>query len=212
MIQPARAGDPPGTSLSPATVPARMVATESDSELERGDAAPAFELPGTDGETHALDSFETDALLVVFTCNHCPYAKAKFDLLNELAAEYDELAVVGINPNDAEAYPEDAAAVMREYVSEGTVAYDAYLRDETATVAAAYGAVCTPDPFLFGRDDGEWRLRYHGRLDDALNPDEEATEYYIRDAVDAVLSDEPVAHPDRPSRGCSIKWPDDQPA
>ncbi|ESS05065.1 MAG: peroxiredoxin [uncultured archaeon A07HR67] len=123
-----------------------MVATESDSELERGDAAPAFELPGTDGETYALDSFETDALLVVFTCNHCPYAKAKFDLLNELAAEYDDLAVVGINPNDAEAYPEDAAAVMREYVSEGTIAYDAYLRDETATVAAAYGAVCTPDP------------------------------------------------------------------
>lgn len=189
-----------------------MVATESDSELERGDAAPSFELPGTDGETHSLDSFETDALLVVFTCNHCPYAKAKFGLLNDLAAEHDDLAVVGINPNDAEAYPEDSIEAMRDRVAEGTIAYDAYLRDETATVAAAYGAVCTPDPFLFGRDDGEWRLRYHGRLDDALNPDDEATEYYIRDAVDAVFSGEPVAHPDRPSRGCSIKWPDGGPA
>jgi len=56
-----------------------MVLKESDSELERGDAAPAFELPDVDGETRTLDSFETDALLVVFTCNHCPYAKAKFD-------------------------------------------------------------------------------------------------------------------------------------
>ncbi|MFC5279468.1 thioredoxin family protein [Halorubrum rubrum] len=186
-----------------------MVAMESDSELERGDAAPDFELPGTDGETHAIDSFDVDALLVVFTCNHCPYAKAKFGLLNDLAAEYDDLAVVGINPNDAEEYPDDSFEAMRERVADGTVAYDAYLRDETGEVAAAYGAVCTPDPFLFGREGDEWRLRYHGRLDDALNPDDEPTEFYVRDAVDAVLAGEEVAHPDRPSRGCSIKWPDE---
>jgi len=79
-------------------------------------------------------------------------------------------AVVGINPNDAEEYPDDSFAAMRERVADGTVAYDAYLRDETAEVATAYDAVCTPDPFLFGREDGAWRLRYHGRLDDALNP------------------------------------------
>jgi len=184
-----------------------MVAMESDSELDRGDAAPAFELPGTDGETYSLASFDADALLVVFTCNHCPYAKAKFDLLNDLAAEYDDLAVVGINPNDADEYPDDSFEAMRERVDDGTVAYDAYLRDETGAVADAYGAVCTPDPFLFGRDGDEFVLRYHGRLDDALNPDDEPTEYYVRDAVDAVLAGESVAVPDRPSRGCSIKWP-----
>ena len=184
-----------------------MVAMESDSELDRGDAAPAFELPGTDGETHSTASFDADALLVVFTCNHCPYAKAKFGVLNALAAEYDDLAVVGINPNDAEAYPDDSFEAMRERVDDGTVAYDAYLRDETGAVAEAYGAVCTPDPFLFGRDGDEFVLRYHGRLDDALNPDDEPSERYIRDAVDAVLAGESVAVPDRPSRGCSIKWP-----
>ncbi|GAB7089934.1 thioredoxin family protein [Halorubrum luteum] len=186
-----------------------MVLMESDSELDRGDAAPAFELPGTDGETYTLESFAVDALLVVFTCNHCPYAKAKFDLLNELAAEYDDLAVVGINPNDADEKPDDSFEAMREYVADGTIAYDAYLRDERAAIADAYGAVCTPDPFLFGRADGEWRLRYHGRLDDALSPDEEPTKLYIRDAVDAVLAGEDVDIPDRPSRGCSIKWPDE---
>ena len=184
-----------------------MVAMESDSELDRGDAAPAFELPGTDGETHSLASFDADALLVVFTCNHCPYAKAKFDLLNDLAAEYDDLAVVGINPNDADEYPDDSFETMRERVDDGTVAYDAYLRDETGAVADAYGAVCTPDPFLFGREGDEFVLRYHGRLDDALNPDDEPTEFYVRDAVDDVLAGESVAVPDRPSRGCSIKWP-----
>ena len=186
-----------------------MALMESDSELDRGDAAPAFELPGTDGETYTLGSFETDALLVVFTCNHCPYAKAKFDLLNDLAAEYDGLAVVGINPNDSSERADDSFEAMREYVADGTVAYDAYLRDEDGSVAEAYGAVCTPDPFLFGREDGEWRLRYHGRLDDALDPDAEPTEIHIRDAVDDVLAGEDVDVPDRPSRGCSIKWPEE---
>ncbi|QKY18137.1 thioredoxin family protein [Halorubrum sp. CBA1229] len=185
-----------------------MVMKESDSALDRGDAAPDFELPGVDGETHALDSFDADALLVVFTCNHCPYAQAKFDLLNELAAEHDDLAVVGINPNDADEYAEDSFAAMRERVADGAIAYDAYLRDETGAVAEAYGAVCTPDPFLFGREGDAWRLRYHGRLDDALDPDDEPTEFYVRAAVESVLAGESVDIPDRPSRGCSIKWPE----
>ncbi|MFB6221769.1 MAG: thioredoxin family protein [Halolamina sp.] len=184
-----------------------MVAAESDSELARGDEAPPFSLPDTNGETYTLDSFaDEDALLLVFTCNHCPYAKAKFDLLNDLAAAYDDAAVVGINPNDADEYPEDDFETMREYVESGTVAYDAYLRDESQEVAEAYGAVCTPDPFLFRREDDGWKLAYHGRLDDALNPDDEVTEVYIRDAIDAVLAGEEVEVPDRPSRGCSIKW------
>jgi peroxiredoxin len=183
-----------------------MALQESDSELERGDPAPDFELPGVDGETYTLDSFDADALLVVFTCNHCPYARAKFDLLNDLAAE-DDVAVVGINANDAEEYPEDSIERMREYVADGRVAYDAYLRDETAAVARDYGAVCTPDPFLFRRDEGTYRLAYHGRLDDALGPDEAATEYYVRQAIEAIRAGESVDLDPGPSRGCGIKWP-----
>ena len=161
-----------------------MVAKESESELDRGDEAPPFSLPGTDGGTHSLDSFrDSDALLLVFSCNHCPYAQAKFDLLNELAAEYDDAAVVGINPNDA--------------VEAGEIDYDAYLRDESQTVAEAYGATCTPDPFLFRKEGDSWTLAYHGRLDDALNPDDEASEIYIRDAIEAVLAGEAVDIPDR---------------
>ncbi|WP_049980881.1 thioredoxin family protein [Halolamina rubra] len=184
-----------------------MVAKESESELERGDEAPPFSLPGVDGGTYSLDSFaDADALLIVFTCNHCPYAQAKFELLNELAAEYDDAAVVGINPNDAEEYPEDSFETMREYVESGEVAYDAYLRDESQAVAESYGAVCTPDPFLFRREGDRWTLAYHGRLDDAPNPDDEPSEFYIRDAIDAVLAGEAVDIEEQPSRGCSIKW------
>lgn len=187
-----------------------MVAMDSDSELERGDVAPDFELPGTDGESYTLDSFaDNDALLLVFTCNHCPYAQAKFDLLNDVADEYDDAAVVGINPNDAEAYPEDDFDTMQEWVAEGRIEYDAYLRDESQQVSREYGAVCTPDPFLFRRDGDSWRLAYHGRLDDAMNPDETPSEFYVRDAIDAILAGDEVPFEDMPSRGCSIKWKDE---
>lgn len=182
---------------------------ESEPVLDRGDEAPDFVLSGTGGETYSLSSFNSyDALLVVFTCNHCPYAQAKFDLLNELAADYDDLAVVGINPNDEVEYPDDSMERMSELVEDGTIAYDAYLRDETQEVAAEYGAVCTPDPFLFRRDGDRFVLAYHGRLDDELSPDDDPSEFYVREAVEAVLAGESVDLDDRPSRGCSIKWID----
>ena len=179
-------------------------------KLAAGDAAPPFELPGTDGETYTLDSFgDFEALLVVFTCNHCPYAKAKFDALNAIAADYDAAAVVGINPNDPEEYEEDSFERMQELVEDGTIAYDAYLFDESQEVATAYGAVCTPDPFLFARENGEFVLAYHGRLDDALNPDDEPSGgpgFEVREAIESVLAGEAVDLPFEPSRGCTIKW------
>ena len=187
-----------------------MVLTESEPKLEAGDAAPDFELRGVDGETYTLASFaDAEALLVVFTCNHCPYAQAKFDLLNELADEYDDVAVVGINPNDAEEYPDDSFETMQTFVEEEKIDYDAYLRDQSQDAARAYGAVCTPDPFLFAADGDEFRLVYHGRLDDALNPDDEPTRYHSREAIDAVLAGDDVALEWQPSQGCSIKWKDE---
>ena len=188
-----------------------MTLTESESELTLDDEAPAFELPGVDGETHALDDYrDHDALLVVFTCNHCPYAKAKFGELNRLAATHDDLAVVGINSNDAEEYPEDSFEKMVEYVESGEVDYDAYLHDESQEVARAYGATCTPDPFLFRNDDGAFHLAYHGRIDDAMSPDADPERFHMREAVDAVLDGRavPFAEELLPSRGCNIKWRD----
>jgi peroxiredoxin len=190
-----------------------MVAKESAQELEAGDSTPDFELPGTDGETHSLTEFAegNDAVMLVFTCNHCPYAKAKFDVLNDIAADYDDAAVVGVNSNDAEEYPDDSFERMQDLVDDGTVDYDAYLRDETQEVARAYGATCTPDPFLLRTVDGHFELAWHGRLDDALNPDDEPTRPGgdMRDAIDSVLAGEDVEKGFLPSRGCSIKWRDE---
>lgn len=188
-----------------------MALQESERELERGDRAPEFSLPGADGETHSLSAFaDRNGLLIVFTCNHCPYAKAKVDALNGIAADYADVAVIGINPNDADAYPDDSYERMCELTDDGTVAYDAYLRDDDGSVADSYGAVCTPDPFLFRADSDAWRLAYHGRLDDALDPDDEPSGdpgFEMRRAIESVLAGEEVTLDDRPSRGCSITWP-----
>lgn len=184
-----------------------MVALDSQDKLEQGDEAPAFELPGVDGESHSLSDFaDYEALLVVFTCNHCPYAKAKFDEMNRLTEEYDEVAVVGINPNDAEEYPEDDFETMQARVEDGTIQWDAYLHDESQEVAAAYGAMCTPDPFLFETEGETFRLAYHGRLDDAPNPDDEPEEREMKACIDALLAGKDLTEEFRPSRGCSIKW------
>lgn len=187
-----------------------MVVEESTRELERGDSAPDFELPGTDGETRALSDFrDHKALLVTFTCNHCPYAQAKFGALNALTEEYNDVAVVGINPNDSEEYPEDSFERMEAFVDEGAIRYDAYLRDESQDVARAYGAVCTPDPFLFRNENGTFELVYHGRLDDAHDPEEEPSGdpgFEMREIIESVLAGESVEREFLPSRGCSVKW------
>jgi len=187
------------------------MALESDpDELAVGDRAPDFDLRGVDGEQYDLEAFDDhDALLVVFMCNHCPYVRAKFGAMNGIAADYDDVAVAGINPNDAEAYPEDSFEKMVEYVESGEIDVTAYLRDDTGDVARAYGAVCTPDPFLFENDDDAFRLAYHGRFDDALNPDDEPSGepgFEMRDAIESVLAGESPEETFRPSRGCSIKW------
>ncbi|SDJ21490.1 AhpC/TSA family protein [Halovenus aranensis] len=184
-----------------------MVELESTDVLTVGDEAPEFELRGTDERTYSLADFaDAEALLVVFTCNHCPYAKAKFEEMNRLAEAYDEVAVVGINPNDAEEYPEDNFETMVDRVEEGTIDWDAYLRDESQSVAAAYGAMCTPDPFLFERNEDAFQLVYHGRLDDAPNPDDTASQREMAGHIEDVLAGEPVTAEFEPSRGCSIKW------
>jgi len=185
------------------------MANESVQELQVGQPAPDFELEAADGGSYGLEDFaDHEAALVVFTCNHCPYAIAKIDVLNDLAATYDEVAVIGINPNDAEEYPEDSYERMVELVEDGTIQYDAYLRDDSQRVARAYGAICTPDPFLLKREGGTFTLAWHGRLDDALNPDAEPTQHDMQEAIESVLAGESVDKPFLPSRGCSIKWKD----
>lgn len=181
-----------------------MTLLKSEETLGLGDSAPDFDLKGVDNNNHSLEHFkDSKALLIVFMCNHCPYVKPKMAELIRLQEKFNgKLAVVGINSNESENYPEDSFENMIKEAKERNFNF-AYLHDETQEVAKAYGAVCTPDPFLF---DSERKLVYHGRLDDAMNPDDVATKKEMEEVIGALLEDKEMNFEFRPSQGCSIKW------
>jgi peroxiredoxin len=167
--------------------------------LAIGDTAPAHELPDTDGKQHALHEDGTTTV-VVFTCNHCPYALAWHDRLAGVADDYD-VRFLAVNPNDAERYPGDSYEAMQMRVAEENWTIP-YLRDEDQEAARAFGAQTTPDVFVL---DGEGRLRYRGAPDsDHRDPSQDAV--WLREALDAVLAGEDVARPETDPVGCSVKW------
>ncbi len=182
-----------------------MVATPSTMS-PLGTKAPDFSLPDTDGGTVRLSDFaDAPALLVAFICNHCPFVKHIAPALASLARDYQArgVAVVAINANDVERFPDDRPELMAQEVRTRGYTFP-YLFDETQEVAKAYSASCTPDFFLF---DAEKRLVYRGQLDDSRpESGRPATGADLRAALDAVLESRPVPEDQKPSMGCNIKW------
>src|SRR3989338_1953963 len=175
--------------------------------LQKESKAPDFSLPGIDGKTHSLKEFaERKALLIIFMCNHCPYVVPKIRKLVELDAKYGKrgLAVVGINANDTEKYPEDSFDEMKRFAKRWGVKFH-YLFDESQSVPKKYGAVCTPDPFLFNE---KLELEYHGRIDDAHGKEhEKASTNELEEAIIELLERGKVQKTKPlPSSGCNIKW------
>ncbi len=163
-----------------------------------GDRAPEFELPDTDGEPQA---FETPAV-VIFTCNHCPYALAWHDRLMQVARDYVDVHFYAINPNDAERYPADSLDAMKERVDADGGWPAPYLHDESQQVAREYGAQTTPDVFVL---DSELRLRYRG-APDADHRDPSLNAAWLRDALAAVLAGQDPDPAETAPVGCSVKW------
>ncbi len=167
--------------------------------LAVGQKATGFTLPDTEGREHSLP--EGQPAVVVFTCNHCPYALAWHDRIAHAARDYPDVPFFAINPNDAERYPADSFEAMQERATQEGFNFD-YLYDEDQSVARAYGPERTPEVFLFDRDR---RLVYHGAIDDSRD-EHSVGSHYLRDALDAVLArgEPPVA--ETPPVGCSVKW------
>jgi thiol-disulfide isomerase/thioredoxin len=159
-----------------------------------------------DGKTVSLSDFkDATALLVVFMCNHCPFVKHLAGALAQFAQEYMRkgAAIVGINSNDVANYPADSPEQMVREAEEQGYAFP-YLYDESQEVAKAYRAACTPDFFLFDRDQ---RLVYRGQFDSS-RPDngKPITGEDLRAALDAVLAGKKPSEKQMPSIGCNIKW------
>ena len=162
-----------------------------------GDTAPEFTLPDTAGQEHSL----AGPAVVVFTCNHCPYALAWHDRIASAARDYPDVRFYAINPNDAERYPRDSLDAMRERVEREDWPMP-YLHDESQEVARAYGARTTPDLFVI---DADGVLRYRG-APDADYRDEALEAEWLRDALNCLRAGEDVPRPETEPVGCSIKW------
>ena len=182
-----------------------MVQTAS-TMLPLGTKAPDFSLPKVDGRIVSLSDFsDAPALLVIFMCNHCPFVIHVSEGIARLAEDYQKrgVAVVGINSNDVEHYPDDAPEKMAEEVQRRGYTFP-YLYDESQEAAKAYHAACTPDFFVF---DDQRRLVYRGQLDPSRpSNNHPVTGEDLRAALDAVLEGRPVPQEQTPSIGCNIKW------
>jgi peroxiredoxin len=169
-----------------------------------GEAAPRLELPDTEGRIRTLPvAGEAPATVVVWTCNHCPYALGWHDRIVRVARDYGPRGVrfLAVNSNDAERYPRDSLEAMRERVREEEWPFP-YLHDESQQAASAWGAQVTPHVYVL---DGELRIRYEGAPDgDHLDPAQDAA--WLRQALDAVLAGERPAREATDPVGCSIKW------
>ena len=173
--------------------------------LALGAAAPEFDLPGVDGTRASLASFaDVKLLIVVFSCNHCPYVIGSEDRMNALYAEYAPkgVAIVAINSNESDRHPTDSFEHMVQRAREKGFEFP-YLRDESQAVALAYGALRTPHYYLF---DADRRLRYTGRMDDNPRIPGAETTHELADALDALLEGRDPPVPATNPIGCNVKW------
>lgn len=173
--------------------------------MPTGTVAPDFDLLGVDGQRYSLATFaDKQVLVVVFTCNHCPYAQAVEERLIRFQKEWypKGVTVVAINPNDTVRYPDDSFDAMQARAREKDYPFP-YLWDETQDVARQYDAACTPDFFVF---DARRRLVYNGRFDDNWKEPRAVKYRDLERAVQSVLQGRPVDFEVVPSMGCGIKW------
>jgi peroxiredoxin len=176
-----------------------------ENKLKIDSSIPAFSLTGVDDKTYDLNSFSDKKILVViFSCNHCPYVQAYEERIIELQNEFEKIGVqiVAINSNDDVKYPDDSFDEMKKRASARGFNFP-YLRDETQETAKAFGATHTPQIFLFNSDR---KLKYEGKIDDNWQEPDKVKSAYLREAIIEVLGNIEVSVPETFSIGCTIKW------
>jgi peroxiredoxin len=175
--------------------------------LKIGSGIPVFTLKGVDSKEYTLDSFkDKKALIIIFSCNHCPYVQAYEERIKAVQKDYRDkgVQVAAINSNDDSLYPEDSYEGMIKRAEERQFNFP-YLRDEDQSSAKAFDATHTPEIFLF---DSRRKLVYHGKIDDNWQFPEKVRNKYLRNALDELLAGKEISIPETFSIGCTIKWKD----
>jgi peroxiredoxin len=171
-----------------------------------GSSPLPFTLPATDGKTYTSSELLVPGrpTLIMFICNHCPYVKAIEERLIRTSKELQALgvSVIGVCSNDSEEYPEDNFENLKKRSAEMNFPFT-YLHDAHQTMAKAYGAVCTPDFFLY---DSNHKLAYRGRLDDSWKDASKVTKQELLQAAKLLVQNKPIDFRPTPSMGCNIKW------
>ena len=170
-----------------------------------GSTLPTFQnIRGVDGKKYAQTDFTNQILIIVFSCNHCPYVQAYEDRMMQLQRDYrqKDVQLVAINSNDERNYPDDSFEKMVERAEKQAFNFP-YLRDQEQKVAESFGATHTPQFFLF---NGKRTLRYSGNRDDNWKEPDLVKERYLRDAIDALLLGNEIKIQETFSIGCTIKW------
>lgn len=172
-----------------------------------GSKIPAFTLKDPYGKEYkSSEVFGARGLLLVVTCNHCPYALAVWPRVLRLAKCCKDKGIntIAVNPNIHPDYPDDSAEAMKKKIKEWASDFP-YLVDETQEVAKSLKAQCTPDIYLYNETQA---LIYHGRIDDNWKEESKVTKQELKEAIDQHLAKEPIATKQFPTMGCSIKWRD----
>ncbi len=173
--------------------------------LQIGSSIPDFELLSTNGKKYSLDSFkDKKALIIIFSCNHCPYVQAYENRIIAIQKDYAEkgVTILAINSNDSVQYPDDSFDEMKMRAAKKNFNF-LYLRDEDQSVAKSFDAAHTPEIFLF---NDKRKLVYTGKIDDNWQDERKVKTKYLRDALDELLSGKEISVPETYSIGCTIKW------
>jgi peroxiredoxin len=181
--------------------------TTSRKGYEVGDEATDFKLKNVDGKMVSLADFKSaKGFIVVFTCNHCPYAKKYEDRIVELDKKYKSQGypVIAINPNDPSVQPEDGYKQMIERAKEKGFTFP-YLVDEGQNIFPQYGATKTPHVFLLQKENGKNIVKYIGAIDNNYENPNDVSEYYVQDAVNALIKNEPIKMTKTVAIGCTVK-------
>ena len=174
---------------------------------EIGDKAEDFKLKNVDGKMVSMADYkDAKGFIIVFTCNHCPYAIAYEDRIIALDKKYKALGypVIAINPNDPDVQPGDSFEGMQERASDKEFTFP-YLYDATQSTYPKYGATRTPHIFVLNKEDGDLIVRYTGTIDDNYADESAVKEKYLANAVDALLSGGDPDPAVTKAIGCSIK-------
>ena len=173
--------------------------------LKIGSSSPEFELRNIDGKRYSLSSFaDKKALIVIFSCNHCPYVQAYEGRIKQIQEDYKDkgVLVIAINSNEDKNYPDDSFENMKKRAAEQKFNF-LYLRDEDQSVARAFDATHTPEIFLF---DKERKLAFHGKIDDNWQEPGKVQNHYLKNALDELLAGKEISVPETFTIGCTIKW------